>query len=336
MIIRFRPRRFRRGWPLGAAGLLLAGMPARAFAHPGRAPEPHDLWHLWRADPVVVAGLLLGGWLYLRGARRLWARAGRDHGVARWRAGCWLGGMAVVAIALLSPVDGVSQALFAVHMVQHLLLILVAAPLLALGEPLVPMLFALPIRERRRIGRWWKGASALRGLWHGITRPVAAWALHVSAVVLWHLPPAYDAAARSLPVHVGEHLCFFVTALLFWWVVLDRRSRHRLGTGAAIFYLFTAALASTLLGAAITLAPRPWYTAHWGTTTAWGLTPLEDQQLAGLIMWVPAGLVYLVALGPIAAKALARDRGRSGDQLRVATTAPRPSVSPPSSARGTP
>lgn len=306
MLIRFPWLRVRRS--LMASFALLVIRPAALTAHTGRAPEPHDLWRAWSLDPVVIAGLLLGGWLYLRGVRRIRERTEtRDHR-PRWRIFCWLGGLAAVALALLSPIDAVGQALFSVHMVQHLLLIMVAAPLLALGEPLVPMLFALSPGGRRSLGMSWRDARALPGLWHAVTQPLVAWTLHVVGLIVWHLPRCYDAAERSLPVHVLEHLTFFVTALWFWWVLFDRRTRHRLGTGPAVLYLFTAALASTLLGAAISLSARPWYSAHWGTTTAWGLTPLEDQQLAGLIMWVPGGLVYLLALGPMLANVLRADR----------------------------
>jgi putative membrane protein len=290
-----------------AMALLLLIVPAAARAHTGRAPEPHDLWSAWSAQPVVLVAIGAGTWAYLLGVRRLWARAGRGHGVAAWRVGCWLGGMLAVAIALLSPVDAVSEALFAVHMVQHLLLMLAAAPLIALAEPLLPMLWAMPQGARRAVGGWWRRAFVLRAVWRAIARPFAAWMLHVGAVLLWHLPRLYDAAARDPAVHVLEHLGFVATAVLFWWVLTDRRARRHLGTGAAILYLFTAALASTLLGAAIALAPHPWYTAHWGTTAAWGLTPLEDQQIAGLIMWVPAGLVYLIALAPLLVRVLRRD-----------------------------
>lgn len=284
------------------------------YAHAGRAPEPHDAWTAWHAEPVVIVGLVVAAWLYLRGVRRIWARAGTGRGVSRWRVRSWLAGLGAVAVALLSPVDAVAQSLFAVHMVQHLLLILVAAPLCVLGEPLVPMLFAFPQRQRAALGGWWRGSGPLAGAWHVLTQPVMAWTLHVAAMIAWHMPRLYDAAARSVPVHVLEHLSFFLTALLFWWVLVDRRRRHRMSAGVAVLYLFTAALSSTLLGAAITLARHPWYTAHWGTTAAWGLTPLEDQQLAGLIMWVPAGLVYLVALAPILVGVLRTGEGGSERQ----------------------
>jgi cytochrome c oxidase assembly factor CtaG len=189
----------------------------------------------------------------------------------------------------------VGAALFSVHMVQHLLLVVVAAPLLVLGEPLTATLWALPPQARRTVGRWGR-AHAVRALWRLLRHPLTAWVLHVAALWVWHAPRLYDAAVRHPGVHVLEHATFFGTALLFWWVITDRRSRRRLGFGPAVLYIFTGGLQSTVLGALLTMARHPWYLSHYDTTRAWGLTPLEDQQLAGLIMWVPASFAYLAAL----------------------------------------
>jgi putative membrane protein len=276
-----------------AAGLLLLA-PQLAYAHPGRAPEPHDLWHLWSAAPFVVASLVLSAACYAAGVRALWRRAGRGRGVSRWESLGFAGGLSAVALALLSPVDAVSNALFSVHMVQHLLLVLVAAPLLVLGAPQYAMLWVVPVVSRRRGAHWWHGAHLLQRSWATLRHPLVAWVLHVVTLWVWHAPRFYDAALRNSGIHVLEHLLFLLTALLFWWVVI----RGRLTLGVATLYLFAAAMQGTLLGALITIARSPWYYGHYGTTQAWGLTPLEDQQIAGLIMWVPAGLVYLLALLP--------------------------------------
>jgi putative membrane protein len=179
--------------------------------------------------------------------------------------------------------------------VQHLLLVIVAAPLLVLGEPQYVLLWLLRVDGRRSVARWWRRAYAFRAIWSAVSRPAIAWLLHVGALWAWHVPRLYDAALRDERIHVVEHLTFLLTALLFWWVALDR---HRLRLGVATFYLFAAGLQGTLLGALLTIARHPWYVAHYTTTQNWGLTSMEDQQLAGLIMWIPAGLVYLVALIP--------------------------------------
>jgi putative membrane protein len=318
--------RARSGSAFVGALALLAGVAAPAQAHPGRAPQPHDLWSAWTIAPVVLGGCLVGTWLYARGVRAARRRASGARAAARWRTGCYAGAWIALLAALVSPIDAVSAALFSVHMLQHLLLMMVAAPLFVLGDPMSATVWALPMRGRRALGGWWRRRAWLRAAWHLLTAPLVAWTLHVGVLWVWHYPTFYDHALRTEPVHVLEHATFFLTAVLFWWPVLRRHGR-RLRDGVAIVYLFGAALQGTLLGAALTLVARPLYTAHFGTTTAWGLTPLEDQQLAGLLMWVPAGFVYLAALVPPVLRAL-RDSSdqRSRSSLAIAGV----------SARGTP
>jgi len=280
-------------------------LPRAVYAHVGKPPEPHDLWTAWSLEPVTLVALAFSAWGYTRGARTLWRRAGRGRSVAVWRAWCYAGGMAAVFLALVSPIDAVGSALFAAHMVQHLLLTTVAPPLLLLGEPLLVTLWAFPARTRRAIGGWWRRSRIVRPLWRAVARPAVAVGLHLTAIALWHVPRPYDAALREPALHVAEHLSFFGSALLFWWLVCDRGARRRLGAPLAVVALFVVAMQGTVLGALLTVARQPWYTSHLATTGAWGLTPLEDQQLAGLVMWVPAGLVYLVAAAVLTAGALA-------------------------------
>ena len=318
--------RVRFGRPLASALLLLACASVPALAHPGRAPEPHDLWTAWTFAPAVLGGCLAAVLIYGRGVRAARRRTSRARVLSLSRVCCYAGAWFAILLALVSPLDEVSTALFSAHMLQHLLLMMVAAPLFVLGDPMTATLWAVPIRGRRAAAAWWRRASVLRAGWRLATTPVAAWTLHVAALWIWHYPRLYDHALRNETVHVVEHAAFFLTALLFWWPVLRRHGR-RLRDGTAVVYLFGAALQGTLLGAALTLASRPLYTAHLGTTTAWGLTPLEDQQLAGLLMWVPAGFVYLAALVPPVMRALS-ERGdqRARTSLAIAGV----------SARGTP
>lgn len=285
------------------AWLALAARPRVAWAHAGRPPEPHDLWSSWTFAPVVIAGLAVAVWCYARGVRRLWRAAGTGRGIARWRVASFAGGVLALALALVSPIDAVAAALFAVHMTQHMLLVVVAAPMLLAGDPALATLWALDVGARRHATAWWRSARALPSLWRALRIPLVAWTIHVATLWLWHLPTLYGAALRDERVHVAEHAAFFLTALVFWYPIVERaRSRFRIGT--AVLYLFAAGLQCTLLGAAITFARHPWYVGHDGTTAAWGLTPLEDQQLAGLIMWIPASLAYLVALVPCVLPAL--------------------------------
>lgn len=291
---------------LGVVATLLS--PSVALAHPGLPPAPHDLATAWSWDPGVVLGLVLGAWVYGRGVRVLWRRAGVGRGVACWRAGAFAGGLLALFVALVSPLDALGTALLAAHMVQHMLLVLVAAPLLVLGLPQLGLLWALGEPGRRRVGRWWR-RSALRRLWRRLSQPALAWGLHAGAIWLWHLPDAYQAALANDAVHGVEHASFLGTALLFWWVALGRGSGGRLAPALGVLYLFAFTLQGGLLGALLTFAREPWYPAYAASTAAWDLTPLEDQQLAGLIMWIPSGLVYLAA----ALVPLARLLGREED-----------------------
>jgi cytochrome c oxidase assembly factor CtaG len=180
-------------------------------------------------------------------------------------------------------------------MVQHILLIVVAAPLLVLGiSPALPA-WGLPRSWRRPVlqkvhsMRWVAAAGKL------LQSPFAAWALHALALWIWHAPGLYQGALNSAGLHALEHLSFLGTALLFWWVLFRPAGERELGLGAGLLFIFTMALQSGLLGALLSFSPQPWYPAQSGGAAAWGLSPLEDQQLAGALMWVPAGVVYLVA-----------------------------------------
>jgi putative membrane protein len=271
-----------------------------SLAHDGQPLAPHDLWAAWKWDPFILGGLLLAGWLYARGVRAVWRRAGVGRGTAIWRVVAFGGGLAALFIALISPLDALSGALFAAHMAQHLLLMLVAAPLLVLGAPPVSLAWAVPPAARRPLIHWWRGRQWLLAGWRALSQPTIVWALHVAALWLWHLPILYEAALRRELVHTLEHTSFFGTALLFWWTVAGRPfhtpdgRNERLSYGLGILYLFTMALQGGLLGFLLTFAGGLWYPAYAGSTAAWGMTPLADQQLAGAIMWIPANVIYML------------------------------------------
>jgi putative membrane protein len=179
-------------------------------------------------------------------------------------------------------------------MVQHELLMVVAAPLIALAAPLVALMWALPPRGRRRVMQAVR-RRGVAGAWAAITAPAAVWLLHAVTLWVWHMPSLFDAALRSETIHAVQHLSFFWTAALFWWGMAHGRY-GRLGYGAAVVYVFATAVHSGVLGALLTLSPHVWYPLYataTSATAAFGLTPLEDQQLAGLLMWVPAGVIFI-------------------------------------------
>ena len=270
--------------------------PTAVLAH-GEAHTPADFefWREWSARPGVVIPIALSTTIYLTGLYRVWGRAGVGRGLRRGHAAAFAAGIATLVAALMSPLDTVTSALFWLHMVQHLVLILVAAPLLVLGRPEVALLWALPARWRGSAGRLERAAARSIAGNDDASGPGPLLVILVATGVLWawHMPALYDLAVRNDAVHTAEHAGFVITAVLFWATVLRLRRRERQGHGLRILYVFAMALQGSILGALITFAARPLYESHAEIPRAWGMEPLADQQLAGLIMWVPPALLYV-------------------------------------------
>lgn len=264
-----------------------------ARAHDGRPIEPHDLISSWSLEPGVVAGLALTAWLYIRGRRRM-KRGRRIESDRRWpmRACAFAGGWLALFVALVSPLDALGSSLFAAHMTQHELLMVVAAPLIVLGRPMAPLLVALPAALRGEFSRARRsvfGRSARRLLFS----PLAAWMLHAAVLWIWHVPVLFEATLESGLVHTLQHMSFLLSALIFCEALIHG-DEGRMGYGAAVIYLFTTAVHTSVLGALLTFSATVWYPVYETTARAWGLSPLEDQQVGGLVMWVPAGIVYTI------------------------------------------
>lgn len=262
--------------------------------------EPNAWWGvtLTAAGIAALAGAYLAG-LWVLGshdqasAPRLALARGIDrHG--RLRVLSFVVALAAVVVALLSPLEKAAETYFSAHMVQHMLLIAVAAPLLAVGAPGLPLMLAAPPRLRR-----WLGGHQyrLRTSWpvRVLALPVTAWFLHIGVLWAWHMPAAFDAALHSELLHVVEHLSFVGTSWLLWWHVATP-GRARMRRPVAAMYLFTVLLPSAALGAVLTLAATPLYAEQAARTVHAGADALADQQLAGLVMWIPADVVYLVAI----------------------------------------
>jgi cytochrome c oxidase assembly factor CtaG len=251
-----------------------------------------------------------------------------------WRTGAFLGGTVTVAIALLSPLDLLSGQLLSAHMIQHLLLLLVAPMLLVLGRPVLVMRWSLPLPVRRRWARAWHRSAPITARLVQLSPQIAAGAYTV-VLWLWHIPALYEAALTSTTVHITEHGCFFSAALLLWWVVLSPAGgKPRYGIRIALL-LVTAAQGSAL-GALLTFSTVLWYPANFPTTFYGGLTPLGDQQLAGLLMWIPPGIVYLGAIAMLLALWLAAlEQGiRRRERLQARKTRAMRSVEPASRSDG--
>lgn len=241
----------------------------------------------WTWPAYIAVPLFLSLALYLVGFFRLRYRAAVPISHLCW----FLAGWASLLIALDSPVHELSEQLFWVHMVQHEILMVLSAPLLVMGRPLVPFLWALPRGLRGGIGTVSR-SRRFKTVWLAISAPLAAWLLHGVALWLWHAPALFDAALRSDFVHAMQHISFFATALLFWWALVHGH-HGRMGYGGAVVYVFTTALHMSLLSFLLVFSPRVWYAPYALTTRSWNLTPLQDQQLGGLIMWIPAGTILM-------------------------------------------
>lgn len=263
--------------------------------HPGPALD----WS-WTWDPVPLVTLGLSSLLYGIGLWRLWNHAGIGRGVTLAQA-CWFGiALVALATALISPLDRLSDSLFSAHMSQHELLMVVAAPLFVLGRPLSAYLWILPQEGRTALGRRLQ-QPAVRSSWELLSAPLFVLVLHAFVRWLWHLPALFEAAMRNEALHAFQHFSFFLTAALFWWALIHGRY-GRAGYGVAVLFVFATALHTSVLGALIAVAPRLLYPIYGARTATVGWQALDDQALAGLIMWVPSGaLLSVTGLGLFAA-----------------------------------
>ena len=267
------------------------------------------------AEPWVLITLTATALVYGVGFGRLRRRNGAR--IASAAPLCAFAAALLVLLAALSyPADRLSDQLFSAHMVQHLTLMLVAAPLLVSGRTAIVTLWALPKGLRHSGGSWWAGSWLSRGLRPLLSHPVMIWGWFCGFFVFWHLPGPYAWALGSEPVHVLEHLAFLLSAFAFWSVVIEPLGRRRLDHGSALLFVATAAIVSGLPGALMILAARPLYPAHAEGAAAWGLTLVQDQQLGGLIMWIPAGLAYLLAIAVLFVRWLQTAEQRSAGRPR--------------------
>jgi putative membrane protein len=250
------------------------------------APGALSLW-----DLTVIALLTLSGLLYVRGVARMQSRGAVQPLRERVAFGC---GWTVLVLTVMPPIDALAVELFSVHMIQHELMMLAGAPLVIAGRPLSTCLWGLP-------GHWRGPAGAavrirpILSAWRLLTAPLVAWAVHGVVLWVWHAPLLYNATVRNEGIHALQHAMFVGSAALFWWGLLYGRY-GRAGYGAAVFYVFTTVVHTGLLGAMLTFAGMPLYAAYAAPAARRGVDALADQQVAGLLMWIPAGIV-LTLLG---------------------------------------
>jgi putative membrane protein len=203
----------------------------------------------------------------------------------------------VVGIALMSPIDVLSAQFFTMHMIQHLLLVMVAPVFLLIADPMPLTMWGLPSGLRLEAGRLLRPDSTFRSTVRTLTTPGLVWLYFVATLVGWHDPGAYSLTLESELVHDLEHITFFATAMLFWWHVIGSAPHihKRLPPGVRIGYVLSVVPASAITGIAIAFASKPIYTYYTTVPRLGGMTVMQDQMLGGVIMWIPGSMMYIIA-----------------------------------------
>lgn len=256
-----------------------------------------DLLGYWELSPYILVSLFFVLMGYCLGRSRLINRIKYPivfRGPMRWM--CllaYLTALGTLVLALVSPISRYSTDLFFVHMIQHMLLIMVAAPLLLLSDPMALYLWGMPQSARHWLGRMVRPSGLPRQLIKAMTVPVIAWLLFVVTIAVWHTPVAYNAALSRDYLHAFEHISMFGVAILFWWPVIGSAPlRSSLPYPLRFLYLFMALFQNIILGAILTFGNGPVYSYYEGAPNHWGITPDFDQQLGGIIMWIPGSMMF--------------------------------------------
>lgn len=249
------------------------------------ATGPAASWH-WEADWSVIVMLVAGGAAYFFGLSKLRARGSRSRPLATV---AWIAALGAAVVSLIGPLDAAAHDLFSVHMVQHLVLMLVVAPGVVAGRPVRVIGATFSPSVRRMFAR-----ASHSSVGRAAGSPLVVGIATAGVLGAWHIPVLYGAALHSDVVHAAEHGSFLVTAVAFWSFALGRRA---LGARAAL--MFAIFLFSGALGALLTFSGTSFYPMHGSGPAGWGLTPLSDQQLAGVIMWVPSGGIYVLSFAAL-------------------------------------
>jgi len=272
------------------------------------------LVHGWTVPPYLTIFSVLAVVLYMRGWRR--GHALRPVELPRWRTWCFCGGILSFWLAIASPIGAFDDTLLTAHMVQHLILMMVAPPLILLGAPAVPLLRGLARPIVLKVVAPLLRLRALREIAHGLLHPVFGWLALNLAYLGWHIPAAFELALRSEAWHEVEHACFFSTALLFWWTVIQPwPSRPRGSRWLAVPYLLTADFVNTAVSAFLAFSGRLLYPTYADAPRVLALSPLDDQVAAGAFMWVAGSLLYLIPAVVIVFRLVSSPAGRQQQNL---------------------
>lgn len=270
---------------------------------------PSLLLSSWDIRPDVTLALLAAGFLYTLGWRRLRKR-GRGQIASYWRLVAYWSGLGILALALMSAIDVLQSLLFFMHMIQHFLLVIIAPVLLLLANPMPFIMWGLPGRARQAVGRLFRRRSAFRQTLRQVTTPIISWFVFILLLLGWHETVAYNASLRYDWLHDIEHISFFVGGLLYWWHVIGAAPRiHKpLSDGFLALYLAGIIPVNMSLSITIVFAGAPLYTHYTTVPRLWGMSVMDDQQLGGLIMWIPGSIVYITASLVVLARIIAADK----------------------------
>jgi len=289
----------RRTATAASAGIIVAGIglasPAPAAAHgvyPAQPPTVGGLLLDWHLDPLVAGGIGLSALAWLLIVRRV-ERLHPGNGVPMARTAAFLGGLGAIALALLSGIERYDTTLFSIHMVQHLLLMLVAAPLLVLSAPVTQLLRAASpeVRQRRLVPVLHSTVASALG------HPVFTWLLFTLVLWLTHFSPLFELALEDRGIHDLEHGAYLAAGVLFWWpAIAADPARRRLPYPVRVLYVLLQLPVNSFLGMAILFAETPLYPHYVTLDSPYGIEPLVDQQLAGGIMWLAGDVVFIGAV----------------------------------------
>ena len=261
----------------------------------GGIPPGLPWWQAWSFDATLLIPVALVAWCYLRGLHR-WEHRSRRH--PWWRTALFFAGLGVYVLAMESPIDRLGEHHFSMHMIQHELVMTYAIPLMLLGAPTTPLLRGLPAWMRRGVVRPLAGGAATRTAYRFITHPAVTIFVLSAVVWSWHLVPGWwEASLADQRIHDLQHVSFSLASLLFWWNVIDPRPLHsRVPYLPRVLYIFGGSLPKHLLAALLTFAPHPFYPTYEAARRVLPIDPATDQQLAGLIMWVPSEAATIIAM----------------------------------------
>lgn len=304
-------------------------VPATTAGH-DRIHEGQSLWERWSLDPELLIPVLLLTTLYLRGLS-VWRNRSRPH--PTWRTASYLLGVTVLLLAIESPLDALAEHHFSMHMIQHELLMMLAAPLILLGAPTTPVLRGLPRSVRRRFVRPIMRRPEAHLLYQTITHPLIVAVTFTALLWAWHLAPGwYDSALENRVLHDLQHVSFMLSGLLLWWNIIDPAPlKSRIGYITRMGLLVVLSTPKSFLGALITFNDSTLYGFYEEVRPILELTPMQDQEIGGLIMWVPSQMMFLLSAGIVFAvwahKAEKRQQEEDAQRIKATAADSQPSTS---------